>query len=328
MFIKERLAIPALLLLGIGLLLLGWVDIAPPQVKYATGDWNQKQLARLSSGQNQPFSFAVLGDPQSSSALFTHHLAQIRQDGDFDFIVSVGDQVASARRSEFDHFFRLVDNIADRPLLTVKGNHDDSPDHLYEQYCGTPYYSFPYKGSYFIVLDDSDLSGVDDTQWQWLRRELSNARDYRSRLIFMHAPLFDPRDPSIEKNDHGLPEAEGRRLLSLFKEYHVDHVFSGHIHSYYDGEWDGVPYTISGGGGGHLVGKNPEHSFYHFLRVRVADNGAVEVVPQRLPMAEIPVVEFLASKAWAKLNGIVQMLGSDGFLMATMALAPADHSTH
>jgi len=107
----------------------------------------------------------------------------------------------------------------------------------------------------------------------------------------------------------------------------IDHVFTGHIHSYYAGDWDGVPYTISGGGGGHLAGKNPEHSFYHFLRVRVADDGAVEVVPQRLPMAGIPVVGFMASKAWAKLNGMVQMLGTDGFLMASLALAPAGHST-
>ena len=49
--------------------------------------------------------------------------------------------------------------------------------------------------------------------------------------------------------------------MALFKKYKVTHIFAGHIHGYYTGTWDGMPYTITGGAGAQLYGSDPEHVF-------------------------------------------------------------------
>lgn len=295
--------------LGIGLCLLAGMTLVPAaQTDHDVRDWNATQLRQLPSAPaGGEFSFAVLGDSQSHFSILAHHLAQIRQADQLDFTVSVGDQVSLPTRVEFEKFFTLVTGLTSRPLLTVRGNHDASEDSLYEHFAGAPFYSFQYRGGYFIVLDDADLTGLGDAQWRWLERELRAAARFKTRLVFMHAPPLDPRDPLVEVADHGLPEAEGRRLVELFKRYRVDRVFTGHIHSYYDGAWDGVPYTISGGGGARLVGSDPDHAFYHYLRVTVREDGAVVVAPQRVALAGWPLMGGLAAKTWARFDGLLWM---------------------
>jgi hypothetical protein len=48
-------------------------------------------------------------------------------------------------------------------------------------------------------------------------------------------------------------------LLKLLQKYNVTMVFAGHIHGYFRGEWEGVPYIVTGGAGAELVGLNKEH---------------------------------------------------------------------
>jgi hypothetical protein len=62
--------------------------------------------------------------------------------------------------------------------------------------------------------------------------------------------------------------------MDLFRGYHVTHLFASHIHGYFSGIREGVPYTITGGAGARLDGKGPEHFFHHYVRVRVADGKA------------------------------------------------------
>lgn len=307
--------------LGVVLSLLAGMSFFFAYVDPDVRDWNAKQLQQLepapASGE---FSFAVLGDIHSRFSILAHHLTQIRQDGQLDFTVSVGDQVALSNRAEFEKFFSLVDAFADRPLLTVRGNKDASADYLYERFAGAPYYSFHYRGAYFIVLDDANLTALGSAQWRWLEKELRAAEAFKTRLVFMHAPPIDPRDPRVEVADHGLPAAEGRRLIQLFKRHRVDHVFSGHIHSYYEGDWDGVPYTISGGGGARLVGSDPDHAFLHFLRVTVRADGAVAVAPQRVALAGLPLAGSLAAKTWARFDGLLRMRSHEIGLLLVAAL--------
>ena len=75
------------------------------------------------------------------------------------------------------------------------------------------------------------------------------------------------------------------RLAALFKKYRVTHIFAGHIHSYFTGTWDGVPYTISAGAGAPLYGTDPEHFFYHYLKVNVKGD-KVQVQVRRLANQE------------------------------------------
>ena len=123
---------------------------------------------------------------------------------------------------------------------------------------------FSSKDNYFIVVNDAEPDGIGEVQWRWLENELKQSQSYKTRLVFLHTPLFDPRGGD---KHHCLPEAAGRRLAALLRQYHVTHIFAGHIHSYFSGDWDGVPYTITGGAGAPLYGTDPNHFFYHYLKV-------------------------------------------------------------
>jgi hypothetical protein len=61
----------------------------------------------------------------------------------------------------------------------------------------------------------------------------------------------------------------------------VTHIFAAHIHSYFSGDWNGVPYTITAGAGAPLYGTDPAHFFYHYLKVTLKD-GRVQVRVQRV----------------------------------------------
>ena len=97
-------------------------------------------------------------------------------------------------------------------------------------------------------------------------RTAESRRPTRPAWSFFHIPLFDPRGG---ENHHCLRPELATRLVALFKKYRVTHVFAGHIHSYYTGAWDGVPYTITAGAGAKLYGTDPQHVFYHYLKVTI-----------------------------------------------------------
>jgi hypothetical protein len=59
----------------------------------------------------------------------------------------------------------------------------------------------------------------------------------------------------------------------------VTTLFASHIHAYYEDRPRGLSTIISGGAGAELVGKDPEHTFYHYVRVTVdQDQVSTEVV--------------------------------------------------
>jgi 3',5'-cyclic AMP phosphodiesterase CpdA len=268
-----------LILLG----LLAWAtaglaaDLAPLPAK----DWNLRQLAQLKAPAGETLTFAVLGDSRSNPAVFTGVLKAMAGDPGLTFAIEVGDMVEQGTMEQFDAFFKQIRSAVRLPFLTVAGNHDLGKNRdltLYREIFGPDYYAFPVKGHYFIVVNDEEAGGVGEAQWRWLEDELKKSRSYQTRLVFLHTPLFDPRGGD---NHHCLPEAAGRRLAALFRRYHVTHVFAGHIHGYFSGNWDGVPYTITAGAGAPLYGSDPAHFFYHYLKVTLRGD-QVDVQVQRL----------------------------------------------
>ncbi len=127
----------------------------------------------------------------------------------------------------------------------------------------------------FIVLEAASESGFDKTERQWLEDELKRAQDAKARFVFMHIPLFDPR------GGNHLPEKDYHDLLDLFKSYNVTRLFASHIHGYFSGVWEGVPYTITGGAGARLQGNDPEHFFHHYVKVHV-NSGKVDLTVRRI----------------------------------------------
>jgi predicted phosphodiesterase len=263
--------------------LLAWTGagLAADSAPLPAQAWNLHQVERLQIADEGALTFAVLGDSRSNPPVFAQIIKGIAGDPGLAFAIEVGDMVEQGTLEQFDAFFKQIRSAVRLPFLAVVGNHDLGQDHdltLYREIFGPDYYAFQIKGNYFIMVNDVEAGGVGEPQWRWLEDELKKSRAYKTRLVFLHPPLFDPRGG---ENHHCLPEATGRRLATLFRQYHVTHIFAGHIHSYFSGNWDGVPYTITAGAGAPLYGTDPEHFFYHYLKVTL-QAGEVHVEVQRI----------------------------------------------
>jgi 3',5'-cyclic AMP phosphodiesterase CpdA len=268
------------------LCLLAWVGAglgADPGTLPAQ-DWNRRTLERIRVPEGRNLTFAVLGDNRSNPEVFGRVLRQLNRDPGLAFAIDVGDMVEQGTLEQFDDFFKQIRSAVRLPFLTVAGNHDLGKNQdltLYREIFGPDYYAFQLRDHYFIVLNDNLENGMGAAQMAWLEGELRKSRAYKTRLVFLHVPLFDPRGG---ENHHCLPETTGRRLAALFRQYRVTHIFAGHIHSYFAGNWDGVPYTITGGAGAPLYGTDPKHFFYHYLKVTL-QGGKVHVEVQRIKAA-------------------------------------------
>ena len=267
------------------LCLLAWVSagLGADSGPLPARDWNLRNLERIKVTEGGSLTFAVLGDNRSNAAVFAQVLRQLDHDPGLAFAINLGDLVDRGSVETFSDYLRQVRQNLRLPLLTVVGNHDLDNEHgprLYREIFGPDYYAFPIRDNYFIMVNDVEAE-VGEPQWRWLEGELKKSQAYKTRLVFLHTPLFDPRGA---ENHHCLPEATGRRLAALLRQYHVSHIFAGHIHSYFSGNWDGVPYTITAGAGAPLYGTDPKHFFYHYLKVTL-QGGKVHVEVQRIKAA-------------------------------------------
>jgi 3',5'-cyclic AMP phosphodiesterase CpdA len=279
----RSLRFPAARLGLILLLLLAWTGagLAADSAALPAKDWNPRQVKRLQAPAGGKLSFAVMGDSRSNPPVFDRLLKDMAGDPSLSFAIDVGDFVEQGTLEQFDEFFKQIQPYGRIPFLTAAGNHDLGKNQdltLYREIFGPDYYSFQLKDHYFIVLNNNLRTGMGEAQMAWLEDELRKSRAFKTRLVFIHYPLFDPRGG---KHNHSLPEEAGHRLAALFSRYKVTHIFAGHIHGYFTGKWDGVPFTISGGGGAPLYGTDPEHFFYHYLKVTL-QGGKVHVEVQRI----------------------------------------------
>jgi hypothetical protein len=225
-------------------------------------------------------TFAVIGDNQGSTTVFPRLLTQVSDDPDIMFAVSTGDTVNDGTRRLFTFFFSQVSRYLTKPLILTASNHElfRGIEH-YESVVGRRNYSFTFGDVYFIVIDDISSNRMDSVFADWLTKELDASESYAATLVFMHAPLYDPPESGIH---HSVGPRTAERLMNIFRGHRITHIFCSHIHGYFTGDWEGIPYTISGGAGAPLVGTDPAHFFYHYLKVRVR-GGAVTAEPVPVP---------------------------------------------
>jgi 3',5'-cyclic AMP phosphodiesterase CpdA len=243
-------------------------------------NWNQKELSWIAVADLDDFSFAVMGDNKGNRSVFEPLLQDIDHDKEIPFSMDDGDLVDGGTVDHYRQFLLQVqDNLA-IPFLTAIGNHDlnHSSPHNYQEIFGPTYYSFQIGESYFIVLDATTEAGFDKAERQWLEKELQKGQASKTRFIFMHVPVFDPRGGRFHKS---LPDKDQEDLLDLFRRYKLTHLFASHIHGYFSGVWAGAPYTITGGAGGSLQGTDLEHFFYHYVTVHLR-NGKADITVKRI----------------------------------------------
>jgi hypothetical protein len=268
-------------------------------------DWNKKELARIKVPDPNNFTFVVCGDNKGNESVFEPLLKDIDHSVEIAFVIDVGDLVPKGERRFYRRFLKEVQENLAIPLLTAIGNHDLNNDSRnYEEIFGPAYYSFEMGQNYFIVLNATTEAGFNKEERKWLEDELKQAQASKTRFVFMHVPPFDPRGNGFNKC---LPEKDRKDLLDLFKRYNVTHLFASHIHGYFSGVWDGVPYTITGGAGGGLQGSDPNHFFHHYITVHVQDQKTdIMVRPIQAEKKMVYLSEILEDRAleWALLFGV------------------------
>ena len=249
-----------------------WDHYIPPSVQ----NRNQREISKIKVNPTE-FSFAVFGDHKGHDAHFEPLLRDVNHDKKIAFAIELGDLVRQGRKWFFRRLLNQVEKNLSIPYLAVIGNHDlYRGSENYRDFFGPTYTSFQIGDIDFIVLDTSGRFVFDRVQRQWLETELHRSQNSKARFVFMHVPLFDPRGQL--KYVKCFSEKDGKDLLNLFKRYRVTHLFASHIHGYFSGMWEGVPYTITGGAGAGLHGEVPEHFFHHYLKVHVSgDHVKIEV---------------------------------------------------
>jgi hypothetical protein len=280
-----------------------WDHYLPPTFH----DRNKREISRVKVDSTD-FSFAVFGDNKGHDYNFEPLLRDVNHDKKIAFAVDLGDLVRQGRRWFYRRFLHQIEKNLTVPFLVAIGNHDLYRGSTnYREIFGPTYYSFQIGEVDFIVLDTSARFQFDKAERQWLETELQRSQASKVRLVFMHVPPFDPRGrPEFVKC---LPEKDGKDLLDLCKRYNVTHLFASHIHGYFSGVWEGVPYTITGGAGAGLHGKDPQHFFYHYIKVHVS-GGKVEMELSRIDVQKSSMKDFLSfikdfGPEWGLLAGLL-----------------------
>ncbi|MFH1161809.1 MAG: metallophosphoesterase [Candidatus Jorgensenbacteria bacterium] len=291
-FSKKR-HIAAVVVIAILLITIGLNDYLP----VGPGNYNQKQIDKIhSSAPSDNFSFAVMGDNKNSFKIFSKILKDI-DNNHYTFAIDVGDLVYDGEKAKYRIFYNMIKN-EQTPFLVAVGNHDirEGGAENYFDIFGKFYYSFDYGNSLFVVLDDANETRIDAVQMKWLEEQLQ--RNYQHKFVFLHVPAFDPRP----NTNHSLSDKQNaQEFINLMEKYKVDTVFASHIHAYFDETKNGINYIITGGAGSELMGTDPDHYFYHYIKVDVnGDKANKEVI--RFPSPDYNWFDRFFYDIWIYIN--------------------------
>jgi acid phosphatase type 7 len=227
------------------------------------------------------FQFVVYGDTRTRHDMHRRVVAAILKFAAPDFVMHTGDLVSNgADSSQWPVFFdierELLRKTAFFPSL---GNHERNDPQYYEFFgVTTPYYSFDWGSSHFIVLN-SDVGNVSaatrESYWNeqvhWLKDDLEKSQSADSRFLVAHHPPITAVSNRQGNNPHMTA------LMPMFEKYKLTAGFFGHDHNYQHYLKNGVHYFVTGGGGAPLynVDKPPAgitlkvESTEHFVVVKV-----------------------------------------------------------
>lgn len=211
------------------------------------------------------FTALVFGD-SGSGTQWQLDLAARMANESFDLALHTGDVIyPDGAEKDYDpNFFRPYGPwLKSRPIFPAMGNHDQMTANgqaymdAFVVNANNPqgdkrYYSFEWGNAKFISIESVVLFTKPGPHLTWLQNELaSNTR--RWLVVFMHVPLYSV-------GFHGDSATLQNLLGPIFEQYKVDLVLQGHDHNYErtapikrfsnDPKWQGVPYIVTGGGGG------------------------------------------------------------------------------
>ncbi|MBI2425667.1 MAG: metallophosphoesterase family protein [Candidatus Hydrogenedentes bacterium] len=201
--------------------------------------WSGYNRFKTAPAKKEPFTWVYFGDTHKAPEWGNTITQAFARHPETAFYTIGGDLVSTGLyRDHWDHLFAYSEHVvSQRPLMPSIGNHDDQdglgcwmylenfalpengPDKLEKERA----YSFEYGNALFVILD---VTQVIEDQTAWLEQQLVGSSATWKFAIF-HFP------PYCMETDFDLDYADIRAAWGpLFDKYHMDMVFSGHVHSY------------------------------------------------------------------------------------------------
>ncbi len=239
----------------------------------------------------EPVDFVVYGDTRTRHDMHRRIVAAVLRSGVPDFVLHTGDLVQDGSdTAQWPLFFDIEKELLRKTVFFPSlGNHERNNHQFYEFFdVGTPYYSFDWGKSHFIVLN-SDLgnaapgSNAKEAFWtqqrHWLEEDLAKAQQAEFRFVIAHHPPIT----AVARRQGDNPEMTA--LIPLFEKYRLTAGFFGHDHNYQHYLKTGIHYVITGGGGAPLYDVDKPAagitqkvvSTEHFVKIHV-EGGKAKVV--------------------------------------------------
>ncbi len=237
------------------------------------------------------FTFLVMGDNEGDTPIFQEIIRRASAQP-AQFLVNVADLTPNAQPADFELVKSRLESLP-FPYYTAVGNNDIVGDRSRSRYLArfnqsqlgvgqgqTTYYSFDEGPAHFVVLDNADRRvGFDDDQLAWLDRDLAQT-DQRWIFLFMHRPVDVPLTDVYGDDETPASRRSNEAFKAVLRRYPVTRIYTGHLHVYFSYELEGVPVTITGGGGAapqaalaDLIGEQ-----FHYLEVEVTDSDVSQTV--------------------------------------------------
>ncbi len=212
-------------------------------------------LSFSAAGQQQPWFFAVMADPQFGMYAKDQNFAQETANFEFAianmnrlhprFVIICGDLVNrqgdAAEIAEYKRILRKLDPAI--PAYSVAGNHDvgniPTPETIdgFRTAIGRDYYTFSAGDILGVVLDSNLIRAPEGDpnaarqQEEWLEKTLAGAKSNPQQqiVVFQHIPYFI-KEPDEEDGYFNIPKPARRKYLDLVEQAGVKYVFAGHYH--------------------------------------------------------------------------------------------------
>lgn len=217
-----------------------------------------------------------------------------------DFGIVTGDVDQGIGDNYDGVFFNVYQNILDKDChFTTIGNHDTYADgaatylDAFYLFHNNPanserYYSFTWGDAKFVCLDANMTYSPGSPQYNWMINELK-CNDKKWLFVYCHQPPWSncwSADYYVPFSPYFLYQGNDdmrTTLVPKWEEYGVDFVLNGHSHCYQRGDYNGIQYLISGGGGAstldfHTNNNSPNISVEiyenHYVKFLISGNTA------------------------------------------------------
>lgn len=242
-----------------------------------------KKIENVQFDEKEGFRFVVFGDTRSNLQVWKAMVESINQWEPL-FAVNVGDLTLNGYSMDMDgYLFQVLDKYARFPFLAAAGNHDVRSGGLPFEYIfggkESRAFHFDVSNCRFVILDNTGVKSSIPWEEQLKMADEWLDIDKKYKFVFVHAPISE-----VDKwNYHSMEEEMSGPFAKLMSKHKVNHVFFGHIHAYSTATYEGVDYTITGGGGASLhrqYGKMG--SVNHYV--------VVDVLPESIEMKVVHLI--------------------------------------